>query len=192
MGVEIFIDDSYDNFDRDTKGRFIFVYRNPMDVAVSLFNQRKNYGLPNIQFEKFLDNFLKNKKMNWFIFNKMWLENKCNFPILYVKYEELLSDFESSLNEVVGFLNLSITKEDQERIKERCSFEFMKKHEDKFGVQPVEKPPLVYDQFIRKGKTGEGKEQIPEKYQVIFKENYNKLVLPFEKTATKNQMLSFW
>ena len=35
--------DPYEYFDKTTKGKFIFIIRNGMDVAVSLYNQRKNY-----------------------------------------------------------------------------------------------------------------------------------------------------
>ena len=35
--------DHYKDFDKNTKGRFIYVYRNGMDVAVSHFHQETNY-----------------------------------------------------------------------------------------------------------------------------------------------------
>jgi hypothetical protein len=42
-----------------------------------------------------------------------------------------------------------------ERVLQRTSFEFMKKHESKFGDQPDHLK--VYNNFIRNGRTGEGK-----------------------------------
>jgi hypothetical protein len=184
--------DGYQKFDRDTRGHFIYVYRNPMDVAISLYHQRRNYGLPKLEFEKFLKSFLKEGKMNWFTFNQKWFENKYNFPILYIQYEDLLDNFKACLEKVSNFLQIAYSGEDLIRIEEHCSFDFMKNHEEKFGVQPVEKPPMVYDQFIRKGKAGEGIEMLTEEHKSLFRQRYNELVYPYESKKTEKPLRAYF
>lgn len=161
--------DKYHEFDSEVKGKFIYVHRNGMDVAVSLFNQRKNYGRPDLKFEDFLKNFLESESYNWFAFTKEWFENKNKLPILYLSYEELVDNIEGCVEKISKFCNINVEPNDIPRIKERCSFSFMKKHEEKFGEQPVERPPFIYDQFIRKGEKGEGEKHFNKEQTENFK-----------------------
>jgi hypothetical protein len=172
--------DYYYDYDKSTLGRFIYVFRDGMDVAVSLYHQKKNYGNPNLTFNDFLPELFGGGKTNWFRFNRDWLENKNNLPILYLTYTDLTKNFDETMERIVSFLNLDRSKIDFARVKEHCSFDFMKKHQDKFGEQPVEKPVMVYDQFIRKGKSGEGIETFNEKQKQIYQFAYSKFIKPFE------------
>lgn len=162
--------DKYNEFDKEIKGKFIYVHRNGMDVAVSMYNQTKNYGHPDLKFEDFLKNFLESDIYNWFTFTKDWFENKNKLPILYLSYEELVDNIEVCIDKISKFCNINVDPKDIPRIKERCSFSFMKEHEDKFGEQPVERPPFIYDQFIRKGEKGEGIKHFNEEQIKQFKE----------------------
>lgn len=178
--------DPYESYDKATKGRFIFIIRDGMDVAVSMYHQRKNYGVPNLEFDKFFKDFMTSPKLNWFTFNRRWLENKNKLPILYMTYEELITNFDESLKKVADFCNIKVLEKDLPRIRERCSFDFMKKHEDKFGEQPPEpKPQFVYDQFIRKGKSGEGKNVFNEKQKKVFVSEYQRKIHRFEPLFRK-------
>jgi hypothetical protein len=168
--------DYYGDFEKGTKGRFIHVVRDGKDVAVSLFHQNKNYINPDLEFGTVFKSFFTKKgKMNWFQFNEKWFENKNRFKILHLRYEDLIDDKESQIRKIAAFLGIAVTPEILSRTLERSSFEFMKQHEDKFGEQPVER---VYNQFIRKGKKGEGEEFLTEEQ----KEFYN---IQFSKHLTK-------
>lgn len=155
-------------FDKSTKGRFIVVVRDGMDVAVSQYYQARNYNNPDLEFNTFLDDFFV-KEDNWFGFSKGWFQNKKKMNILYVRYEDILHDFESTLFKVAAFLQVEVNQADLPRITERCSFDFMKQHEDKFGDEdPNKESRKKYDQFIRKGKTGEGKVYFNQEQEETF------------------------
>jgi hypothetical protein len=172
--------DNYNSFEKGTKGRFIHVIRDGKDVAVSFYHQNKNYINAELEFSSTFKNFFERKgKMNWFEFNKLWLENKRGFNILYLKYEDLIEDKESQILKIAEFLGIKLTPEILSRTLERSSFEFMKLHEDKFGEQPVER---VYNQFIRKGKKGDGNEYLTEAQKKIFHEKYEKHLTKYLKT----------
>ncbi|MCO4814687.1 MAG: sulfotransferase domain-containing protein [Flavobacteriales bacterium] len=164
-------------FDRDTKGKFIVVVRNGIDVAVSQFHQNKNYNDSNLKFDEFYDEFL-NKKENWFEHCQSWFKNKNKSEILYINYEELISDFDTSIKKVAKFINCEINPKDLPRIRERCSFAFMKENEEKFGDKKEEKKQeKIYNEFIRKGKVGEGISYLSKKQND-----------EFQKTLTKYNM----
>lgn len=156
-------------FEKGVKGRFIFVYRDGMDVAVSHYHQNKNYNNPKLEFDSYLETFFKTKE--WFKFCRGWFRNKHNFPILYLRYEDILNDKRSAINQMIKFLKITPSEDQIERALEYSSFEFMKEHEDKFG-EPKPEHEKIYDQFIRKGKSGEGKSMFSDiqnqKYKSLF------------------------
>jgi hypothetical protein len=164
--------DSYHKFEKGTKGRFIHVIRDGKDVAASLYHQNKNYNKPDLQFhETFHRYFERESRINWFAYSKSWLENKNNFSVFYVRYEDLLQRKEEVIHALAAFLKIVVTPEIIKRTLDRSSFEFMKEHEDKFGEQPLER---VYDQFIRKGKSGEGNDFMNESQKTHFDKQFNK------------------
>ncbi|MBN1181027.1 MAG: sulfotransferase domain-containing protein [Bacteroidales bacterium] len=166
--------DEYKEFDPDTKGKFIFIFRDGLDTIVSNYHQEKNYNYPDLELTNYAKEFIHKKKYNWFVFMKKWLQNKKKLPILYIKYENLLNDFVGCLDKIAGFLNYNVDESNKFRIQERCSFEYMKAHQEKFGDQPSENKKK-YDQFIRKGKPGEGKEtlnkELKDEFMIMFKKH---------------------
>ncbi len=177
--------DIYKEFPRGVKGRFIHVHRNGKDVAVSLYNQNKDYNNNNLTFEKFIEGFLKAKP--WFNYSKAWFQNKRKHNILHVRYEDLLTDKRREIMRIVEFLGLKVEEEAIERALHYSSFDYMKEHETKFGEQPKEQPKdkpkhkMRYDNFIRKGVSGEGEKEFTPELNEVFEKHYNKLVKPFEK-----------
>ncbi len=174
--------DPYHKFDRNTKGRFIFVIRNGMDAALSLYHQNKNYNNSQLDFDDFFRRtFVKKHSMNYFQFMKAWLRNKKNLPVLFVHFEDIVHNFDVEMQRVAEFCQIELTAEAAARTRERCRFEYMKAHEDKFGEQPPPPRQRVYDQFIRKGKTGEGKANMKQEQVVLFEERYSKELAPYLK-----------
>lgn len=167
--------DPYHKIQKGKKGRFIYILRDGRDVAHSLFHHRKSYNNQKITPEEnFEMSFRSKDDMNWFDFNAQWLRNKNRHWILYVRYEDLQTDFVRELFRIAGFIGVEIKHEDVARITERCSFAFMKAHEEKFGEQPPkEKHEMVYNRFIRSGKVGEGKETMKEEDLKFFKEQFD-------------------
>lgn len=173
--------DEYNFYNKDTKGKIIYVYRDGKDVAVSLYHHNKNYLDPDLTFDGNFEEFFTqdNAVMNWFKFNNEWLENKNNLNILFVSYEQLTNNFDATLQKIAAFVEVNLTDEIIARVKEHTSFEYMKKHESKFGeVTPIHQRK-VFNQFIRKGKTGEGNEYMNEKQKAYFEKKYEQLIKPY-------------
>jgi len=146
----------------------------------SLHQHLKDYENPELTFDK---NF--NDRINkWFDHVSAWLSNERKHKILYIRYEDLQENIRREIERILEFCRLEADKKAIDRAIKRSSFTFMKKYENKFGEQPYRKK--VYDQFIRRGKTGEGKsscskEQIKE-YKKLFREYFqNSDVMKFYK-----------
>lgn len=161
-------------FDKNTKGKFIVVFRNGYDVAASQYHQNKNYNDPKLKFDDFFNDFTT-KNQNWFEHCKSWLENRNKAEILYVNYEDLLNNFDICLQNIASFIGVEIEPSNLPRIKERCSFSFMKEHESKFGeIKQEVKEQKVYDQFIRKGEIGKGALYFSQEQKDIFEKQLKK------------------
>lgn len=175
--------DPYDKFDEKVKGRFIFVYRNGRDVAVSLYYHIKHYENPNVTFDENFDKYFKGSEYNWFSFNKKWLRNEHQFSILYVAYEDLKNDFDNTIQKIATYLKVELTAEKLAKVAKYTSFEFMKEHETKFGERPQKIDQRVFNQFIRKGKTGEGDKYLNEAQNKEFDLQFS-VLRPLLKKAT--------
>jgi hypothetical protein len=160
--------DRYEDFEKNAKGRFIYVYRNGMDVCVSLYNQNKNYNNPNLKFDEFFEQFTKPHKDSWFAHMRDWFRNKNRHSILYVSYEDLIARKETEIRRMAEFLNIPLSEKALASALEYSSFDYMKEHESKFGIQPPDYGKMVFDQFIRKGKAGEGRKLLSDEQQVAF------------------------
>ena len=168
--------DEYSMLKGIRKGKFIFVIRDYLDVVSSLHEHIKNYSNPKADFDE-----LCNRKMKeWFDYNKKWIINEHGLEILYINYEDLIADKRDIILKISRFLDIKIDNEIISRVLERTSFEFMKKHKSRFGEQPEQWK--VYNNFIRKGKAGEGKgrfttEQINQ-YKSLFSKSSKFSVKP--------------
>jgi len=170
--------DPYDKMPRLFKGKIIFVYRDGMDTATSMYQQKKDYNASEMSFDQFLgDSFFGKGEMNWVKFTKDWFNNKRNHQILYLSYNELTSQKELTIDKIVKYCNLDKSKIDLKRVLERTSFDFMKKHETKFGNQPAKQKP-VFNNFIREGKSGNGGKNLTDKQKEFFSKIHNNSIKP--------------
>lgn len=179
----------YEKFEDDLKNKIIYVYRNPKDVAVSLYHHNRNYLDPDLTFDKNFDEYFSDieKKQNFFSFNADWFANKNRYKILYISYESLKYNFDETIYKIAKFLNVQLTPEILERTKIHASFEYMKQNETKFGeVAPEPKKEFVYNEFIRKGETGEGDKYLSDeqanKLDLLYKTKIKFYIDKLEKT----------
>lgn len=170
--------DNYKEFSKKIKGRFIYVYRNGMDVAISNYHQQKNYNNPDLKLDKYLNIFFKQKK--WFKHTREWMINKNKLSILYIKYEDLLKNKTKEIDRIIRFLGIPKDKKAINRALKYSSFEYMKKNENLFGEQP-KVSEKIFNQFIRKGKSGEGKSHFTKEQKDMFMLYYKQMVENIEE-----------
>ena len=85
----------------------------------------------------------------------------------------MISDLETVIDQVAQFLDIEIDNTIKSRTLHHCSFDYMKSIETKFGEQKKKKPERIYDQFIRKGEVGSGKEMFDTTLAQEFKKSYD-------------------
>ena len=142
------IKNNYNFTDRDNTCGCIYIVRDPRNVITSVknyFEQNYDEALEFLLDERgILSEKVKNKYVNfnflgsWQNHCKSWLDNKL-FPILLIKYEDLEDKALLILEEVQNFINKvcnlknEFDKEKAKKCIKNCSFDILKKEEEKFG-----------------------------------------------------------
>ena len=139
---------NYNFTDRDNTCGCIYIVRDPRNVITSVknyFEQNYDEALEFLLDERaILSEKVKNKYVNfnflgsWQNHYKSWLDNKL-FPTLLVKYEDLEDKALLILEEVQNFINKvgnlknEFDKEKAKKCIKNCSFDILKKEEEKSG-----------------------------------------------------------
>jgi hypothetical protein len=144
-----------------TRARYIYVTRDGRDVAVSYYHMQQSHTRFRGSFEKFFSRFLRGRVVwgSWFRHVSRWTANPKDLDILYVTYEQLVGDLESTVRKIADFCGIELREQELPRILERCSFAFMKRHEVKFDyhTERLLDQGLQPGAFIREGKAGSSK-----------------------------------
>ncbi|NJL26852.1 MAG: sulfotransferase domain-containing protein [Thermoanaerobaculia bacterium] len=117
-------------------GKYIYVVRNGMSVALSYYHHYRSYKLFGGSFDEFFNRYMAGRVGygSWFSHVGGWLDNKHGLDLLVVAYEDLHADLEGSIKKIAEFCRLEIPRGELGRIVERCRFDFMKQHEAQFDM----------------------------------------------------------
>lgn len=177
-GTRIF--KSHENYDLIPKGaKYIYVVRNPHDVCVSFYHFLiKFVGMEgtDIPIDDFIDQlFLGAGSLS----GKIWhhylsfYEHIQDDNVLFVFYEDLISNLEVVIEQIANFMNIELDDELRKITLEHSSFDFMKARSTQFDEHIVfdkckGRMGLAEDfqnraQKVNKGKQGAGNiEMTPE------------------------------
>jgi hypothetical protein len=151
-----------------SEGRYIYIARNPKDVAVSYyyFERQKGWsGYYNGPWEHWFKILLEGKVQRgcWFDHVLGWWEKRDLDNVLFLKYEDMLGDFPAQLNRISSFLGYDHNWDSIQKIQRLTSFDNMKK--DHFSnMHEIED----FEGFFRKGKVGSWKEVFTDEQNAQF------------------------
>ena len=147
-------------------GKYIYVVRNGSDVAVSYYHHYVSFNRYTGSFEQFMKLFLAGRVSygSWFKHVSSWLARRADPNVLFVQYEDLIDDLEGTIRKVAKFCDLDVPDSAYPRILERCGFDYMKKHQQKFDLANglILNAGLQVGNFIRKGRPKQGKVYLDE------------------------------
>jgi hypothetical protein len=138
--------------------KYIYIARNPKDVAVSYYHfesDKEWSGDYTGPWEHWLDMFLqgKNQRGDWFEHVLSWWAHREADNMMFLTYEELLQDFDGTLDKLLSFIDSECAPAVLDKIRERSSFDYMRK--DTFSNH---KEIAQLEGFFRKGRIGSWKE----------------------------------
>jgi hypothetical protein len=153
---------------REVPCKYIYISRNPKDVAVSYYYFERqqtwagNYDGP---WDHWLDMFLDGKvqRGDWFDHALGWWKNSDADNIIFLKYEDLILDFQQQLGQLIEFLGCDIDQQTRLHIQEKTSFSNMST--DKFSNMGE---IAGLQDFFREGRIGSWKNQFSEQQSQRF------------------------
>ncbi|HEX5868809.1 MAG TPA: sulfotransferase domain-containing protein [Longimicrobium sp.] len=156
-------------------GRYIYGVRNGLDVAVSYHYHARKYlpGMGRLSASEFFSRFMAGQVLygSWFEHVGRWLRNEDRLNVLVVTYEELSADLEAAVKRIADFCGITIDPAAMPRILERCSFAFMREHDDRFsGERFYPRAAAPETPFIRQGQVGGWRQDLDARAASDFQE----------------------
>jgi hypothetical protein len=152
-------------------GRFIYMLRDPRDVALSAYHHHVLMTGERSGPESFVHKFILGRSafQSWFQHVATWWPHRNDPNVLFLRYEEVVADLEAAARRVAAFCGIEVREEDLPKILEHCGLDFMKRHQEKFDPR-TRQAFLGSGQFIREGKTGAGREVLTREARDILTE----------------------
>ena len=161
--------------------KYIYVVRDGRDTAVSYFHFARSHLGFDGTFAEFFDRFVRGKVLygSWFHHVEGWL-NQRKMTVLVVKYEDLVGEMRRCLEKIIAFCGLQVPENRFPEILERCSFSFMKAHEERldYGSQLLWERGIQRDGFIRRGAVNTWQESFSSQEQNRFEREVHKNMSP--------------
>ena len=155
--------------------KYIYIARNPKDVAVSLFHfLSANKVLPPDQnWSDFLSAFLTGGVGygSWFDHVLGWWMHKDDPNVLFLKFEDMKTDLTTSIGTIAKFIGCTVSKERLEAIVQQSEFESMKSNP---LVNYSWEPTHQANPFMRKGMVGDWKNKFTDDQSAQFDTVYAK------------------
>ena len=143
---------------KDTPCKYIYVARNPKDMAVSYFyHYFSTKAAENMTFDKFFSALFSGQVYygDYFEHVLSWWEHKDDDNVLFLKYEDLKNDTKAAIVKIADFIEVKLTEEAIESVLEMSSFSSMRQNPTtNYEWIPPKMSHPSKTPFIRKGVVG--------------------------------------
>uniref|UniRef100_A0A8C4QLT4 Sulfotransferase n=1 Tax=Eptatretus burgeri TaxID=7764 RepID=A0A8C4QLT4_EPTBU len=163
------------------QGKVVYLARNPKDVVVSSFHFHHIalFLEESGSWEDFFQRFLDGKTMHgsWFEHVLGWLKSDENSNLLLLTYEELHTEFRTSLRRLASFLGRPLDSAAEEMVSSHCSFAKMVTNcMTNYSLVPHSWINHTQGRFLRKGVLGDWKTHLTinqnDKIECEFQERF--------------------
>ena len=143
---------------KDTPGKYIYVARNPKDIAVSLFYHYFSFKTAeNIDWPTFASWFVSGQVYSGSYLEHVlgWWEHRNDDNVLFLKYEDMKKDIRSAVVRIASFIGKDLTEEEVDTVIKKSTFSNMKDNPTtNYEWFPKEIKHPKATPFIRKGVVG--------------------------------------
>lgn len=136
--------------------KYIYVARHPVSCFASIVDFNRSMLGPLLPPTDTMLAWFCSDRMYWLPWPVhvdgwwQWAESRSN--TLFVHFEEMTRDLGAVVDRVATFLDVELTAAERQRVADRCSFEYMKNHEEFFEMAPPTMFSVAGGQFMASGK----------------------------------------
>jgi hypothetical protein len=138
------------------KAKYIYVTRHPVSCFASIVDYNRTLLGPLTPGVEELEGWFCSDRMYWLPWPThvagWWQWARTRENVLFVHYEEMITNFEDTLDRVAGFLGYRLTAEAKDRITQKCTFRFMREHEEVFEMSPPTMFSVARGRFMASGR----------------------------------------
>lgn len=138
-----------------TPCKYIYVTRNPKDVAVSNYCFSKLVHYPDLTWDEFWRQYMSGNYFGGDFFDHLlsWLKHKDNENVLFLKHEDMKKDLRSVISQIAQFIGIELLDGIIAKIAYMAEFKSMKN--DSTANRSWEKIFEGESKFLRKGIVGD-------------------------------------
>ena len=145
-----------------TPCKYIYVARNPKDVATSFYHHYRRIHVPGIEWKEFFEYFLIGKVEfgDYFDHILSWWAHRDDDNVLFIKYEDLKRDPVTTITQIATFMGYShLSQEVIKVIAEKTTFDKMQENDKvNYSWSNLRRDPQA-PPFMRQGAVGDWKNQ---------------------------------
>lgn len=175
---------TYPQTPHSDKVRIILSSRDPRDCCVSFYHhlmsmKQSALDYVGIQAPESFDEYFESWMSfgAWYRNVASWWPHKDDPNVLWFRYEDMVRDLQTTVDEILVFLDISLTTDQKQAVLKYASFDWMKQHRDKFVTRFDNGESMFKPKgFIRKGQVGDHKNLMsPEQERQILERAYQEL-----------------
>ena len=140
-----------------TPSKYIYVARNPKDLATSFYHHYFAYHVPGIEWKEFFEYFLVGKVESGDYFDHVlsWWAHKNDDNVLFIKFEDMKREPVTTITQIATFMGYTDLSQDViQDIAEKTNFEKMRNNNTaNYSWSASRRDPRA-PPFMRKGTIG--------------------------------------
>jgi hypothetical protein len=136
--------------------RYIYVARHPVSCFASIVDFNRSNAGPLVPPIATLADWYCSNRMYWSPWpthvDGWWRLSESRTNVLFLHFEEMKRDLSAVVDRVGGFLGCALTPAERAEVARKCSFDYMKAHEELFEMAPPTMFSAGRGEFMASGK----------------------------------------
>jgi hypothetical protein len=147
------------------EAKYIYVARHPVSCFASIMDFNRLMVGPFVPPEENMAAWFTSDRMYWLPWPKhvdgWWQWSRDRDNVLFVHFEEMKRDLEGVIDRVASFLVVDLTADERRLVASRCTFAYMKDHEEWFEMAPPTMFSVAGGRFLTSGSEKRGQDVTP-------------------------------
>jgi hypothetical protein len=147
------------------QAKYIYVTRHPVSCFASIADYNRSLLGPLAPPTDTLANWYCSDRMYWLPWPRhvegWWEWANARENVLFVHFEEMTKDLAGVCDRVAAFLGCALTDNERRLVTERCSFQYMKDHEELFEMAPPTMFSVMGGEYMKSGRESRHEDVTP-------------------------------